>query len=290
MTTYTIQSGDTLSAIADQFGFSHYQPIWKYNSQVRNLLKSGNPDRIDVGIKIFIPRTAQQYDGVIEKMKNLRQAVQDDFREIGQDLNSAKKETDQFGEKLDLVADLAMVGKGALKATVRLGSKRLRNHVLKKKAMEAAQKVAVASMPVDASSNEGMVIDKSTAAAVDNSIMIMAKRNFDAAKAKDKFAKGMTKGMAKKGAVMITKGIAPVEHANGVAEIVSTIADALIGGLEAVKPTSVAKTWIWLTTGESPDDAYDKANRHIAAQQKASLKRVEETITKLTNEKTILYS
>ena len=107
--------------------------------------------------------------------------------------------------------------------------------------LEAAQKLAMAAIPTDSSSTEGMVIDKATGAVVDNSIMVMAKRNFDSAKAKDKFAKGMAKGMTKKGAVMITKSLVPVENANGMAEIVSIVADGVLNGIDSIKPTNFAR-------------------------------------------------
>ena len=288
MRTYTIQHGDSISKIAEEFKFDDYQPIWRFNTLVKKKLTSGDPNKISSGTVIVIPKTKQQYDDVIAKLEKLRLTVVEDSKEITSDLDSAKKEVDRFGEKLDLVADLAMIGKGAVKATVKIGSKRLRSYALKKKMLEATQKVLVAAT-VDTKSTEGIVIDKSTGAAIDNSIMLMAKKNFNAAKAKDQFTKGTSKALAKKGAVFIAKAVAPVEEANGMAEVVATVADFLIGGLDAVKPTNVAKLWIYATTGEHPDDAYEKAKKHAAAQRDRSLRKLNETLMRIRQERKTVY-
>lgn len=289
MKSYSIQSGDSLSKIAQKFGFKGYEPIWIYNTQVKNNLTSGDPNKIDVGVKVVIPKTQSEYGEAIKRLQELIVSVQQDFGEIAGDLDNAKRETDQYGDNLDLAADVLMIAKSGTKQVLKLGSKKMKTLVVKKKILEATTKIATDKAFAGESSNEKLVVEQAAGAVVDNSIMMMAKNQFNAAKAKDEFATGMAKGLAKKGAVMVTKSVVPVEEANGAVEVVSMVADFLIGGLDAIKPTNVAKTWIWATTGEHPDTAYDKAQKHIRQQQQASLSILSETISKLEAERKLLY-
>ena len=106
---------------------------------------------------------------------------------------------------------------------------------------------------------------------------------------KKAFAKGASQALAKKGAVLLARSAAPVEEANAAADLVGLVADFLIGGLKAIKPTSVAKIYLRATTGERPDDAYDWAKKQIQAGRTKSMERLRLTAVKLSEERGLLY-
>ena len=288
MKKYTIESGDSLSGIAKKFGFPRYEPIWIYNTRVNPALTSGDPNRIAAGVTITIPKTKQQYDEAISRLEELRMQLEEDFREMASELDTAKKDVDRFGERIDLTADLLMVGKAAVQAGIKIGSKRYRNYIIRKKGLMAAQKVLAAAIP-DPNSNEGIIIDQANGAVVESSIMLQAKKGLQTARVKKVFAKGASQALAKKGAVLLARSAAPVEEANAAADLVGLVADFLIGGLEAIKPTSVAKIYVRATTGEHPDDTYDWAKKQIQAGRTKSLERLGLTAVKLREERGLLY-
>jgi len=288
MKKYTIESGDSLSEIAKKFGFPRYEPIWIYNTRVNPALTSGDPNRIAAGVTITIPKTKQQYDEAISRLEEFRMRLEEDFQEMASELDTAKKDVDRFGERIDLTADLLMVGKRAVQAGIKIGSKRYRNYVIRKKGLEAAQKVLATAIP-DPNSNEGIIIDTATGAVVESSIMLQAKKGLQTARVKEAFAKNASQALAKKGAVLLARSAAPVEEANAAADLVGLVADFLIGGLEAIKPTNVANIYLRATTGEHPDDTYDWAKKQIQAGRTKSMERLRLTAVKLREERGLLY-
>ena len=287
MQAYKVEKGDTLSNIAAKFGFDSHDPLFRYNTRVQQNISGGDPDKLQSGTTIIIPRTQSEYADVLENLENLKKVVVEDSADILKELGVAKQEAEAFGAKIDLAAELAMVGKGAVKASIKLGSKRLKSLALKKKMLEASQKVVAAGLPQDGA--DSLVIDKMTGAAVDNSTLVMAGRGLNTARMHEKFVKDTGKAYAKKVAVYTTRAITPVEQADGMAECVSMIADLVISGLEGVKPTNVAKIWLWATTGETPDDTNRKATEYVKQQTTRSLERLTGAIGRVRKEQQVVY-
>ncbi len=290
MKTYTVKSGDSLASIARQHGLSdNWQPIWRYNAEVRRQLQGKDPNKIAAGATIFIPRTEKEYDESIERLRTLLRQTREQARELLRDVDVAKQDADRLGEAVDFAADIAMIGKGAVSAAVKLGSRRLIKLKLKKQALAATHKTIHYFVGLSGSSNEEIVLHEAGKATVDNSVMLMARRKFDSAKNLRSFRRGLTQAYAKKGAVTLAKVAGPAECADGLAEVISMVADLALDGLDAIKPSSVAKTWLWLTTGEHPDQTAKTAKKYIQGQMLASEKRLDRAIARLQEERQTVY-
>lgn len=287
MRVHIVDSGETLGQIAEKYGFSSYEPIYNYNTKVQQNILSADPNEIMAGTSIVIPRSYEKYESVVKLLQSLKQSVVDDAREIEEELGAIKGEADAYAGEIDLYSELATLTVTGTAQVARLGSKRLTKMLIKKKTLQAAQKVIAAALPQDGA--DSLVIDKATGAAVDNSIFVMADRGLRSAKVKKDFAKGMAKGYAKKTAIFVTRAITPVEHANGSAELVSIVLDGILSGVDAIKPSNIAKAWLWATTSETPDDTNRKALEQVRRTTGASLDRLSSSISRLQKEKSDVY-
>lgn len=294
MRVHTIRSGDSLSAIAEQYGFEGgWDPIWKYNCK-KQILTSGDSSRIPVGVDIIIPRTAKEYDTAIGGLKTLLTDVDKDTAQSLKELAGYKAEADKVGAAVDIAADVAFAAKGAVKASLKYGPRYAR-YIMRKEAFQAVLSAADKLSGLG-DSNEGIVLKNAGQAVVDQSVMLQAKRSFDAQKAKGSFATGAAKSLGKKAAVTSAKAIAPVEMANGVGELIDVLCDvALVVGkgavkmVEAVAPSKLAKGFVWITTGEHPDDTNTRMKKFIQEAGQRSAKRLRGTIASLETEKVEVY-
>lgn len=295
MSVHKIRPGENLTVIAGQYGFGNaWKPIWKYNTVVKNTLVAVDKDRIPSGKSIVIPRTEKEYDEAIRSLQTLLTEVDRDTAKSLRELDGYKAEADRVGAAVDIAADVAFAAKGAVKASVKLGP-RYAKYIMRKEAMTAALS-AVDKVAGLGDSNEGLIVKNAGTAAVDQAVMMQAKRAFDAQKGKQGFATGMAKSMGKKAAVTSAKAIAPVEMANGVGEIVDVLCDVALAvgkgavkAVEAVAPSKVAKGFVWVKSGEHPDDTNARMKRFVASTGKKSAERLRKTISVLQKEKKNVY-
>ncbi len=295
MRVHTIQSGDSLSAIAQQYGFEGgWEPIWKYNTRVKHTLTSGDRNKISPGIAIVIPRTTEEYNKAIAGLKTLLTDVDKDTAQSLKELAGYKADADKVGAAVDIAADVAFAAKGAVKASMKYGP-RYAKYIMRKEAFQAVLSAADKLSGLG-DSNEGLVVKSAGDAAVEQSVMLQAKRSFDAQKAKASFTTGAAKSLGKKATVTSAKAIAPVEMANGVGELVDVLCDVALAvgkgavtAVEAVAPSKIAKGFVWMTTGEHPDDTNTRMKKFIEDAGQRSAKRLRGTIASLETEKNKVY-
>jgi hypothetical protein len=79
---HEVKSGETLTGIAQQYGLSGYEPIWKFNSVVKGRQISSDPNSISSRSTIAIPLTLEQYNAAITKMQELKLSSDRDFDQI----------------------------------------------------------------------------------------------------------------------------------------------------------------------------------------------------------------
>jgi len=291
---YKIRPGDSLSAIAEQHGFgSKWQPILNYNVE-KKILTSRDERKIPIGVSIVIPRMAEEYDAAIKGLQDLLSEVEKDMVKSLKELDGYKAEADRVGGYVDIAADVVLAAKGAVKASIKYGP-RYAKYIMRKEVLQAA--VSTVDKLVGLSdSNDGLIIKNAGKAVVDQSVMIQAKRAFDAQKGQSSFTTGMAQSMGKKAAVVSAKSIAPVEMANGVSEIVDVLCDmafkvgkGTIAVVEQIAPSKAAKAFVWFVSGEHPDDTNDRMKRFVASTNKNSSARLRTTIVKLQSEKKEVY-
>ena len=296
MCVHRIRPGDSLSAIAGQYGFgTDWKPIWNYNTQVKKVLHSGNKNDIPAGTTIVIPRTAREYAAAINGLQDLLGEIDKDTAKSLKELDGYKAEADRTAAAVDITADVLFAAKGAAKASIKYGP-RYAQYIIRKEALTAVMSAADKLSGLG-ESNEGLVVKNAGKATIEQSVMLQAKRAFDAQKGQRSFATGMAQSMGKKAAVTSAKAIAPVEMANGVGEAVDILCDVAlavgkgaIAAVEAVAPSKVAKAFIWATAGEHPDDTNARMKKHVADTGRKSAERLRTTIAKLQSEQKVVHS
>lgn len=68
---HLVKKGETLESIAKKYGFNKWKPIYLYNTKIRKTIRSSNPDKLQSGITIFIPRSKKGYEKLIRKTVSL---------------------------------------------------------------------------------------------------------------------------------------------------------------------------------------------------------------------------
>ncbi len=291
---YKIRPGDTLSAIAEQYGFGDkWHPILNYNIH-KKILTSRDPKKVPAGVSILIPRTAKEYDEAIKGLQELQLEVGKDTAKSLRELDGYKAEADRTGAAVDIAADVIFAAKGAAKASIKYGP-RYAKYIMRKDALQVALSTAEKLAGL-ADSNEELVIKNAGKAVVDQSVMLQFKRTLDAQKFQRSLGTGMAKSLGKKATVVSAKAIAPVEMANGIGEMVDVLCDVALAvgkgaikAVEAVAPSKVAKGFVWWQSGEHPDDTNARMKRFVTATSQKSAERLRTTIVKLQIEKKEVY-
>ena len=294
MCVHNIRPGDSLSAIAEQYGFGgKWQPILNFNIH-KKILTSRDERKIPAGVSIVIPRTPREYDGAIKSLRDLLVEVDRDMAKSLRELDGYKAEADRTGAAVDIAADVAFAAKGAVKASIKLGP-RYAKYIMRKEVLQVALSTADKLAGLG-DSNDGLVVKNAGKAAVEQSVMMQAKRTFDAQKGQRSFATGMAKSLGKKATVTSAKAIDPVEMANGVGELVDVFCDVAlavgkgaVSAVEAVAPSKVAKSFVWWKSGEHPDDTNARMKKFVTSTNQKSAERLRTTITKLQVEKKKVY-
>jgi hypothetical protein len=99
------KKGESLSSIAALYGLRSWQPIWRYNTSVRAVLGNGNPDSLQAGTVLYIPRSRAGYERTIRELKALRDGA-DDITLLAE-LDKIEAEAGAFGVGLDFFSSIA---------------------------------------------------------------------------------------------------------------------------------------------------------------------------------------
>lgn len=153
--TYVVKKkGETLSAIAKQFGFADWKVIWndKLNEGLRRTRKT--PESIAIGDKIIIPANPaevkknkedlQKAQDILARLRKLRIESEGCFNKMEKDLESDFKKVVSLGDNLDTAAMIAtaFVGVAAEGAKLVKGAQAV-EAVTKGAALKAAGGVAI---------------------------------------------------------------------------------------------------------------------------------------------------
>jgi hypothetical protein len=99
---HVTKKGESLGAIAANYKLRSWEPIWRYNTAVRAVLKSGNPDAIPSGTVLYIPRSRKGYERTIRELKTLRDGA-DDIKLLAE-IDRLEAEAGEFTVCIDFAA------------------------------------------------------------------------------------------------------------------------------------------------------------------------------------------
>jgi hypothetical protein len=274
--THTIRAGESLSLIARRYKFRSWEPIWIFNTQIRRVLVSGDPNHIPEGMAIFIPRSEKGYDNLITKLKVLEVQMEGS---LDQERYRLEGDWDNFQvtrAKFDLAGDIATsVASIALQARRAVLVARAAEKVIGREAVAAEYLARKETEKLHEMLTEKLVeteldyvLDKATEKLPDQTREGW-KKSFDIAKSTRKSIKAIRNFSLQGGRFFLD------------------VADILV---DYCKVSKVADGWLWLVHRETPEDSYKSAEERIGRALANSKALLEHKIQYLKDEKDQLYN
>lgn len=304
--THTIKKGETLSKIAEAYGFqNNWEPIWKYNTIVRvppnpftdSSLK--NPNLIYAGAMIYIPKTLEEYSKSIEHWKNLiNQTIQEtyqDKRAILDDIRDVKL----ISTGIDLGAAVAKSSLTVGHSLVHYGV-RMRKLTATKESLSLLKKATDSLFDfLEIDKGDGLLIQSETESIVENGAHIFAgqltKQRFSSS-----VGTNLVKNIAKDRLKVTVETFAPVEKRLAMAQSAEVVFDfactffskgsgLLDAIVSSIDPSTIAKQLILYTTGDSIDDIQAGAVKVIEDAGKSTVEKFTLILGALEKEKKDIY-
>jgi hypothetical protein len=289
---HTVKRGESLSKIAEQYKFKSWHPIWIYNTQVEHVFEpNGNPNQIETGQRVFIPRSEEGYKKLLKKLEVLKIQVESFARAATYEQEALLDEYKASAVMFDFAGDVAtLLGSLSVKAV------QVARYRSAKEGLKGAQLFAA-----EIKLREGL---KDLEKAVSQTELGKKFLEFAAAKASDKI---LGEGGAEKTATLVTFGDKTIGKAVTAAkdfqqrQKLGPALKALKGGnlqtfldgadivLDYVKVSSVANTWLRLAHGETVEMSVESAQRTVEANSARSLVTLNEKILRIRKERELLY-
>lgn len=271
---HTVKSGETLSSIAARYGFKSWEPIWRFNTDVKPVL-SGNPNQIRAGATLFIPRSEAGYNYLIKKMKvlqlRLQNSLETDLYQLESDYYVFKANEVAVDFVGDVLTTLVSIGFQAKKASEVasaaekvVGRERVAAEYLARKEGEKLR---------DMLGDE--FAETLADAAVERSTDRMTDKNREGAR---HFYHAVKSGRK------IMKAVQTFSMQGG-----KSLLDASDIVLEYIKPSTLASAWLAHTVGQAPEQSYEAARRRIEKEITNSTAQLYDKIERIQDERDLLY-
>ncbi len=265
MQTYAVVKGDTLSSLSARFGV----PL---DALVRVNGKQQNPNLIQEGEKLRIPRSSGKYDEMIASFEGLLRHADHDHVERMQELNAIEREGATFASRIDLAADLATCFVGMGKAILSYGGV-VRSAALRKETFNAAQKVMVHAID-DPTTGSGKVVLKAGGAATADQYLRALEQvgTVDGTQFAKKFGKDAAKSGTKLIAKHLIKSHIAVDKQLGTEIVVGMAVQVAMTGLKKasdvaglVSPSNVAQYYVAKHSGEDLRTSLSRSRQNVDA-------------------------
>jgi hypothetical protein len=288
---HTVIRGESLSAIAERYKFRSWQPIWIYNTQKEHMLDpSGNPNSLEIGQHLFIPRSKEGYQKLLKKLEILKLGLVASGASEQYRLDSVENEYKAEAVLFDLAGDVAtFLGSLSVKvfevarlrrATVGLkGAQRFAAEIqLRKGTEELADAVNLKELKkAVADGAAGWQANK--LADDDQADYVRAGSTF-ATKTVDKVAKAASELQKRqKLGPALRKVVGGPGHLLDIVDI----------ALDYVKVSNVANAYLWLTHGETVDDTLKNSRQFTENSVAGGLAFLHEKILGIQKERDLLY-
>jgi hypothetical protein len=300
--THVVQEGQTLSTIAKIYRFPRWEPIWVYNTKVEKVF-GDDPNVIRKGVTMFIPRNKAGYDRLIKKLESLKRESEYNGDRLRYELESDKYKLEAQKVLINFAGDVAtLVASVALKAATAAKAATVAER-------SAGQAKIAARLAARAQTRElatkfaevrgrllGTALKDQRAATVAKEGMheLLRGKSIDAAVKVSDATLGRLTGQDDvnytkhaKNAWQAGKVVYKVAHGTmKIGHAVGETAEILVDYLE---PSTLAETWLRLTTGETTEQSYERAQEHIRQSVESTCKMIEGKIKKYAAERALLY-
>lgn len=276
---HIVRPGESYSRIASTYRLSSWHAIWQYNTKVQKVDLGNDPDKLNVGIQLFIPRSPDGYDQLITKLNQLKIEMQgfgdmEKYALEGQQWNY-KASVEMFDFIGDVATTLTTFGlkaaqtaKAAKVAKATTGQGRVAAEYLAEKQAEKLSKWIMDTFKGKATGAAAKYADKAHGALAGKETMVGEKTHKYASTAKKAF--GAVTGYSMIGGKALLD--------------ISDIA------LDYLSPSKLANVYLWATTGETVDETFNAQKRRIAATVSSSTQLLDQKIEKYLLEKKLVYS
>jgi hypothetical protein len=277
---HVVSSGESLSLIAANYRkggwpVKGWQPIYRLTRRRTGLWatkgtqkQTDNPELLQVGDVLVLPRSAAGYDAVIKKTQQLGEEL---FLSGETEAQRIKREADKFGDQIDLISDILQLAVGAGfkankigKAIAEVSSKKLTGLSAKLKLLEASADA------LEWAAKLKMLLKKK-----DEAYLKKAKPAYSGGKTAlhiaDFLQDEAVKQMSRAG-----KGL------RAFYQFVDVV-------LDYVDPSKLAMTWIWVTTLEHPNNTMKDAVQKALESRETTLKFLGDKIAALKAEKEYVH-
>jgi hypothetical protein len=258
---------------------SSWHAIWQYNTKVQKLDLGNDPDKLNVGTQLFIPRSPDGYDQLITKLNQLKTEMQgfgdmEKYALEGQQW-SYKASVEMFDFFGDVGTTLATFGLKALEtakaakvAKATTGQGRVAAEYLAEKQSEKLSKWIMDTFKDKATGAAAKYADKAHGAFTGKETAVGEQTHKYAGTAKKAF--GAVTGYSMIGGKALLD--------------VSDIA------LDYLSPSKLANVYLWSTTGETVDQTFNAQKKRIADTVSSSTRLLNQKIEKYSLEKKLVYS
>lgn len=297
---HAVQSGETLSSIAAAYRMKSWQPLWIYNAEIRKTVGS-DPDEIQRGVTIFIPRSPKGYADLIKKLKIVAIQAQYLTDRVKFDLEAQRNEFEAAKVGLDLAGDVltsfASLGLKAMEA-----AKAAKAVEVAKAQAKIAQQLSANATTRNFAGKFAELRSKYVAAALaENRGKLLAKADFrhtageKAIGALAEYADRKVEHTSSEDAAWFGKTYKIVTTAEASRRAWREVSLAARAGsfalilLDYLKPSAAAEALIWCMSGQTVAGAQEKAGAAIEATQQRTLEHIDSQIAACAAECKRLY-
>jgi len=275
---HTITQGEYLSLISKNYELPNWQAIWLFNTKIRKVYLGDDPDVVQPGQRLFIPRTPKGYDAWLAKIATLKREM-----ELFADTEIFKQESSKadyqsmevmFNFVGDVATTLATLGlqaansaKAAKVANETVGKGRIAAQYL---ADVEAKKLSDCLVKTLKDKSRGAVANKLDQAVANNK----GKPSSSFSTANDIY------GSSAKG----VKAIANFSLKGG--KFLLDVTDIV---LDYAKPATIANAWLFLTTGETVSMTFANQTKQIRATSQKAILNLDKKLVKIAEERNIIY-
>jgi len=283
---HTVKRGESLSAIATHYKFKSWQPIWIFNTQKEHMLDpKGDPGSLEVGQRLFIPRSKEGYDKLLKKLEALKGGLEGSGEGQMYELDGLNDQYNAEKVAFDFAGDVATL-LGSLSARALEVARLRRGAEGLKGAQRFAHEIKLRKSVEDLA--EAVRVKKLKEAARDGVVewgtgQMPNEKAGEYAKTSWTFG---TKTVKKIGTLRSDQKIGrELRRAVGISSLLD-VADAV---LDYVKVSNVANGILWLWKGETVDGALNSARDNVRANITRGLANLHEKILRIQKERDLLY-